>query len=325
MLRTQAERFGNRVALVHENSRITYGELERRSAALARGLVANGVGKASRVALLIPNGVEFVVTLFGVVRAGAVAVGVNTFYKERELAWTLRHCDAQQLVCAPSFLSNDYVARLESALPDLKAATSNDLFLEGAPYLRRIHVWGVADRRWASDAADLERGTLVSSAAFEAVEAEVHPADLAVLVYTSGSTADPRGALHSHGTLVRQTWNLAARMPLAPDDVLYNPSPFFWIGGLTMGLLVALHQGAALAGQNRFEAGAALRFLQDERVTVAMGWPHFGAAMASHPDRPATDLSALRGGNLHELLDPARRPPRGDRRSNALGMTETAG
>ncbi|MGH7803556.1 MAG: class I adenylate-forming enzyme family protein, partial [Candidatus Binatia bacterium] len=131
--------------------------------------------------------------------------------------------------------------------------------------------------------------------------------------------------LHTHGTLVRQTWNLASRMPLAPGDVLYNPSPFFWVGGLVMGLLIVLTQGATLAGQDRFEAGAALEFLAKERVTMAMAWPHFGAAMASHPDFAKTDLSSLRAGNLYELLDPSLRPTRKDLRSNALGMTETAG
>src|SRR6185503_17785524 len=83
LLRHQAARFGDRVALVQESARITYAELERRSAALARGLVASGVGKGSRVALLAPNGIEFAVSFFGIARAGAIAVGINTFYKER--------------------------------------------------------------------------------------------------------------------------------------------------------------------------------------------------------------------------------------------------
>ncbi len=324
LLRHQAARFGERVALVHESVRITYAELERRSAAFARGLVAAGVGKGSRVALLAPNGIEWAISFFGIARAGAIAVGVNTFYKERELAWTLRHCDAQHLVCTPSFLANDYLARLEAAFPELAATRSPELALEAAPYLRRIHVWGGAERRWASDADALERNG-ISAAAFAALEDEVHPADLAVLIYTSGSTADPRGAVHTHGTLVRQTWNIASRMPLAPGEVLFNPSPFFWVGGLCMGLLLVLQQGATLAGQDRFEPGAALRLLQEERVTMAMAWPHFGTAMASHPDFAKTDLSALRAGNLHELMDPSLRPSRKELRTNALGMTETAG
>src|SRR5262249_12559572 len=150
--------------------RITYAELERRSAAFARGLLAAGAGKGSRIALLVPNGIEWVVSFFGIVRVGAIAVGLNTFYKERELAWTLRHCDAQQLVTAAEFLGNDYVSRLGAALPSLAGARAGELFLDEAPYLRRIHVWGGAAKPWASRADDLENPSAISDAAFAAIE-----------------------------------------------------------------------------------------------------------------------------------------------------------
>ena len=123
-LRTLTEQFGTREAVVQDTRRITFSEAEAESARLALGLRARGVGKGSHIGVLFPNGVDWFVAWLAVTRIGAVAVPINTFFQARELGWVLRHADIQVLLTAPRFLSNDYLERLESAVPGLADSKS---------------------------------------------------------------------------------------------------------------------------------------------------------------------------------------------------------
>ena len=98
---------------------MSFGEAEQRSARLARALLARGVGKGTRVGLLLPNGPDWVVGWLAATRIGAVLVPINTFFQKRELGWILRHADVQLLIAAGSFLSHDYAQRLEECAPGL--------------------------------------------------------------------------------------------------------------------------------------------------------------------------------------------------------------
>jgi acyl-CoA synthetase (AMP-forming)/AMP-acid ligase II len=327
LLRTTADRFGPRSLLVADADRLTYSEAESRSRALARGLLAQGVGKGSRVGILMPGGVDWAVAFFAVTRVGAIAVLLSTFQKTRELAWSLRHSDLSHLLTCARFMSHDYLARLESAFPGLAASDAGQpLYLREAPFLRAIHVWGErGGSRWARGgepelvASGEQAG--IDAVLLAGVEDCVTPADPAVIVYSSGSTADPKGAVHTHGTVVRQALDTTDVYPVADGDVLYSSMPFFWVGGLVTGLLACQQRGATLVTQAAFEPGAALELIERERVTLATGWPHHGKTLAEHPSFAARDLSRIRRSSMPHLVTPERRAP--PIHSEALGMTET--
>jgi acyl-CoA synthetase (AMP-forming)/AMP-acid ligase II len=326
LLRMVAQRFAARQLIVHGGRRLTYAEVEQRSALLARGLLTRGVGKGTRVGLLLPNGPDWIIAFLAATRIGAIAVPINTFFKPRELGWVLRHADVHLLLAIDRFLKQDFVARIEAAVPDLDRERGERLFLESHPYLREIRVLGAADRPWAGEAARLfaEAPETPSPALLRAVESEVTPADAAVVIYTSGSTAEPRGAIHTQGTLVRHAFNVNSVREIRTDDRLWSPMPFFWVGGLVVSLLGVMHVGACLLSEDAFDAEKTLDLLESERATLAGGWPHFGKAMADHPSFARRDLTALRSGNL-ELLSPDKRPADPTLRPNSLGMTETCG
>ncbi|MEL7207511.1 MAG: class I adenylate-forming enzyme family protein, partial [Actinomycetota bacterium] len=311
--------------------RATYAEIEAASADLARGLLARGVGKGSRVGLLAPNGPEWITGWLAATRIGAVAVLLNTYLKARELEWVLRHSDVDTLLLADRHLGHDYLERLEEVAPALAAGRDSDgrLVLPSHPFLRSIHTWpseGRVPPGWAGTVDDLvAAGASVPAEHLAEVEAEVDPADPMVVVYSSGSTDEPKGAIHSHGAVVRHAHNLWQFRDLAAGDVVYTPMPLFWIGGLSFTLLAAMHAGATLVFEERFEPGATLDLLERERVTIAIGWPHMSKALTEHPTFPERDLSAIKGGSFDALLPEDQRPADPSLRVNSLGMTETCG
>jgi acyl-CoA synthetase (AMP-forming)/AMP-acid ligase II len=153
----------------------------------------------------------------------------------------------------------------------------------------------------------------------------VVPADAAVVIYTSGSTAEPKAAVHTHGTLVRHSFNLDQYRTTQPDDRVYGTMPFFWIGGLVTSLLAAMHRGATLLCEEAFDPDRTLAFLSRERATVVGAWPATIQALAQHPRLREYDLSSVRSGNLYEVMPPGKRPRDPELRTNSLGMTETCG
>ncbi|WP_085141560.1 class I adenylate-forming enzyme family protein [Mycolicibacterium conceptionense] len=303
LLRRSVAEFGESDYLVTPTERLTHLEAEQRSAHLARWLLNEGVGKGSRVGLFFPNGAEWVTWWLAVSRIGAVAVPLSTLYTPAEIAKVLRLADIGLLIAPGTVLNIDVAERLEAALPELADQSTPRLALRTAPYLRRIAVVGAIDRPWASTACD-ETTDGVPSEVLAAAEAEVSPADLAIMVHTSGSTADPKGVLHTHGTLVRQTttWPAAIRAITGTQDEarILCAMPFFWIGGL-LAVTGALHEHVTLVIMPKLDPATALDLAERERITGIVGWPAFTQKLREHPSFADRDLSSapmLRDGPL---------------------------
>lgn len=330
LIRALARERGHHPLMIHGRERLSYVEADAESGALARGLLAAGVAKGTRVAVWMPNGPEWVIAWLAAARIGAVVVPINTFYQAREVGWALRHSDAAVLLMTPRHLGHDYEERLESAAPELEAALGTELWLTALPSLRRVFVWGESDRRWAASAPEALRAMvrarpILDDTFLRAIESEVSPADPMLVIYSSGSSADPKGAIHTHGGVLRHAGALNAHRRIGPDDRMYSPMPFFWVGGLVYSLLACLHAGATMLSEDSFDAGKTLAMLEREKATIAVGWPHYAKGMAEHESFASRDLSSLHSGNLWAILPAARRPADPELRSNALGMTETGG
>lgn len=328
-LRTRVQAFGERPLILLNDVRLSYAEAARQSARLAKGLLASGLTKGSRVALLMPNGPQWVVAWLAAARIGALVVPLNTFYQPRELGWVMRHADVHTLLTFARFIHNDYLERLEAVAPSLAQQKADSLLLPALPYLRNVFVWGEHDRGWARSHRDLEAAAeahpAIDDAFLDEVESCVAPADPLVMIYSSGSTADPKGAIHSHGAVVRHSFNLNGYRDITPEDRVFSPMPFFWVGGFVFTLLACMHSGASMICEEAFDPGETLLLLERERATIAAGWPHYAKAMMDHPSFRDRDLSSIRAGNLYAILPESLRPKDPELRSNSLGMTETCG
>jgi acyl-CoA synthetase (AMP-forming)/AMP-acid ligase II len=321
LLNHAAERFGDHEFCVFDSSRLTYREAERRSRQLARQLVGARVGKGSRIGMIFPNSPEFVVAWLAIVRVGAVAVPISTLSTGPEILNVLKHADIQVLITVDKYLNHDYVGRLEAEIPNLASGGAAIASIE-APYLREVWVWGEGAPAWASH-LDLDAPSSVDDRLLAAIEQEVSPADAVSVIYTSGSTAAPKGVIHTHGGFMRQAAKLAAIFPYQGDDRVFTSMPFFWVGGITLTMLSSMHIGCTVLGSGQSGAGL-LDFLEREKATYTVGWPHLMRSVETDPSFGQRDFSALRGGNLVGALPEARRP-RNQIFGHAMGMTETGG
>ncbi|MGE0387683.1 MAG: class I adenylate-forming enzyme family protein [Gammaproteobacteria bacterium] len=273
-----ASEFADGEAIVRGARRLTYRALEAESARLARRLLAEGHAKGARIAILLPNGPDWALAWFAAARIGAVIVPLSTLYQAPELRFILRHADVRTLIVAARYLNHDYVERLERTLPSLAAHASPDLRLPEAPHLRAIHVCGPCDRRWAGAGierwlADDSPSTGFDDRLLRAIEAEITPADLLATIYTSGSTAEPKGVSHWHGALVRHAWHMSrVRGMLGPSDRMCNARPWFWVAGLIATFLYNLCAGACLVVPESEDGALAADLIDRERLT------HFGGA-----------------------------------------------
>ena len=328
LLRARAAAAPDRVLLVADEARLTYAEAERRSAALARALLAAGAGAGTRVALLYPNDPAFVVAWLAAARIGAVGAPLSTFSTSAELVGLLRSADATFLLSAPAYRSQDFVAAVTTGLPDLDLAAPPPLLSEAVPSLRRI-VFD-ADGQASTIAADggwtmaglLSGADDVAAEVLTAAETFVSPADPMVIVHTSGSTSEPKGVVHTHGALIRHLDNLNQLRRYDETEILFSNSPFFWIGGFAYSLLGTLVAGATLVCANAPDAQGVLDVLERDRPTMVNGFAASVAHVAEDPSFPSRDLSSIRRGNLYPIMPPEVRPADPELRHAMLGMTE---
>jgi len=325
LLRARAAAQGASVLLACDDDVLTYAEAERRSAALARALLAVGAGKGTHVGILHPNGSAFAVAWLAAARIGAVGVPISTFSKSGELRVLLRSADVALLLSASAYRSHDYVRLLRETVPELDLGAPPPLFADSLPALRRaafVEPGASADPGWSLRALE-ERGLELDANLLAAAEDAVSSADRLTIVHTSGSTGAPKGVIHTHGALIRHLDNLNRIRRFVPGEVLFSNSPFFWIGGVAFSLLGTLVAGARLVCSNSPHAAGVLDVLERERPTLANGFAQTVAHLPRDASFAQRDLSSIRRGNLFPILAEDARPKSPDLRHGMLGMTES--
>ncbi|MEJ2865293.1 class I adenylate-forming enzyme family protein [Actinomycetospora flava] len=254
-----------------DGERLGVGALADRSVHHAAALLALGVAPGDRVALLLPASADLVALLLAVTRIGAVAVPVNARYRPDEVRHVVVHSGAVLVVTAPPSTPG---------APDLDDLARRAVAAGPAPELRALVTVGQLAGGDRDAVRDAQAGTRVR--------------DAAVLVYTSGTTAAPKGALLSHEALVRLAAGIAERMALTPADRIWTAIPLFHGGGITFAL-AALTARAAFVHPGFFDPATTPALLESERVTVALAaFETIWMPVLDRPDQPDRDWSRIR-------------------------------
>jgi fatty-acyl-CoA synthase len=288
LLGEMAARHPSREFIVRGADRLSYADTRARARQLAKGLCRLGVGKGDNVALLMNNRPEWLLVDLAVVMLGATLVPISTWSRARELEYVLNHCEATVLITIARYLTNDYLG----ALAEIGSAGSARL-----PRLRRVVVLGGDSRDPVTRFEDLwNLGSAVGDAEIDAAEAAVAPDDVACILYTSGTTAAPKGVQLQHRGLIENMWNIGERQHLTADDRMWMGISLFWSFGCANALCAVMTHGGCLVLQEHFDAAGALSLIERERCSVYYGTPNIALALWEHPDRPRRDLSSLRTG-----------------------------
>jgi len=265
----------DRIAFVDGSTRLSFTSFAERVERVAGHLVELGVELGDVVSWQLPNWWEAAVLHHAALRIGAVPNPLNMIFRGRELRFVLAEARARVLVVPQRFRRFDHASlaltlRQERLVADVVVARGE------APGCFSLEEW-LSQRPSANAPSPLQR-----------------PSDPALLLYTSGTTADPKGVLHSHETLLYEIDSLRDVHRIGTDDCYLGGSPVAHIAGLVYGLLMPLALGTRTALLDRWDAGRALELIERERATFQTGAPTFLQTLADHADVSRRDLSSFR-------------------------------
>ena len=287
-LLANAEAAGDTLALVADAERVTYRELVTASRALAAGLIALGVAPGDRVAIWLPNSVDWLVAHWAGALAGAILVPLNTRNRPEEVRYILAHSGAAALVLRDHFLRTDYLAGL------------SDILAGGLPELRAVIVRQTAPAALAAPAISwdeaLRRGESVPRERIAAATAAIGPDDVHLLQYTSGTTGYPKGAMLTHGGLMQSARHNYAAWGFKPGDAILVPGPLSHIIGIVFGCVMPAIGAIVPVTVAVFDPERVLGLIQQYRPVVMTGAPTHFQMLADHPRLGDYDISSLRIG-----------------------------
>jgi acyl-CoA synthetase (AMP-forming)/AMP-acid ligase II len=279
LVKHHANNTPDKIAIEDEGLHISYAELNALREKAAKAFLSLGIGKGDRVAVWAPNTNEWILATIGLQSIGAVLVPVNTRMKGSEAAYVLNTSRAKVLCTVSGFLGFDYPDMLkDQSLPDLE----NIVLLKGE---------AGANLSWD---AFLEKGEAVSNETLEDIEKQLTASDLADLIFTSGTTGNPKGVMCSHeqNLKVFSVWGDVVGLNESDRYLIVNP--FFHTFGYKAGWMACLIQGACILPHAVFDAAEVMERVAKDRVSVLPGPPTLYQTILAHPNFKDFDLSCLR-------------------------------
>jgi fatty-acyl-CoA synthase len=335
VLLTAADRYPDTLALVFPDQSLTYADLAQRALRRARSLQAMGVKPKDHVGILMHTCAEFMEILFAASFCGAVIVPINARYKASELAYVIENGDLVTVITTDAVADSvNFVERLNTALPELhRSKHPLALKVSAAPKLRNIVLLGKTHAPgFVTEKEFMEAGESRDERQVHETRLRVRVRDIGLMLYTSGTTANPKGCLITHEAMVRNSIALGRhRYRLTHDDRMWSPLPMFHIAAV-LPMLAIFDVGGTYLTMGFFDPGVALRMLEKYKVTAL--YPSFVTIMQGliyHPTFPDTDLSRVKLMNSNFAVQPPgvaepimKAMPRA-LQVGSFGMTEAAG
>jgi len=281
--------------------RLSYKQLNEKARETAKGLMALGISKGDHVAVWAPNYPEWVYTLFGCAKLGAIVVTVNTNYKIFELEYLLRQSDSKMLVFSDGAKNIEYTPILRELCPELEILPPDEFSSERLPILRRlVHLpknnsaTGLAGTQTFDDM--LKAGESIPDCELDAIQASLDPHEVINLQYTSGTTGFPKGVMLTHYNILNNGYFIGEGMKFTHKDRLCIPVTFFHCFGLVLSIMACITHASTMVPVETFTPLGVLEAVQAEKCTALHSVPTMFIFILDHPDFAKYDVSSLRTG-----------------------------
>ncbi len=284
---------------VDRGLRLNYREFREECRAVARGLMSLGIRKGDHIGIWATNVPEWAILQFASARIGAVLITINTQYRPFELEYILRQSDTKLLILSDGFKDISYPGTLFEACPEVREASGGRVRSEKFPHLRNVVHIGEKRYSWMMNWQEMKaKAEETSVRALDAEEASCDPEDVICIMYTSGTTGFPKGAMLRHRNLVANGASIGDCQDLSPKDRMCIPVPFFHCFGCVLGTMACVTHGSTMVPVETFSPVAVLETITRERCTAVHGVPTmFIAELEELEKNPSRyDLSHMRTG-----------------------------
>jgi fatty-acyl-CoA synthase len=320
-----AEKYAERPFILTEDRAYTYAETRRISDALARGYLQMGVKPRDHAAVLMGNLPEFIFNLLALIKIGAVTITINTQLRERELEFILRDSDAVLLVANDKLGKNDYTKILGAFLHSVDfGETPDKAGYEGFPYLKNIVIYSPEGRKYPNTVSMkqvLEWGEKADDSRRVYIQRHhAYPEESCLIMYTSGTTAIPKGAVLTHDMLLRGAYASALSRGYQESRRIYFPLPMYHIFAIEQAFAALLFVGGCMITHSQFTPQGALALIAKHKAFEMLGVPSIMMAMLNCAERKQYDISSLKAAMIAAAPAPV---PLWKRAVEEMGLTET--
>jgi fatty-acyl-CoA synthase len=286
-LRERAAKNYNKEFIVFPNRgiRYTFGDIDEKADALAKGLLAAGFKKGDHIGIWAHNIPEWAPLFYAIARAGFITVPVNVNCKHREIGYILGHADIKGLFFVEKYRDTDLAEILYQIIPELKNASTGNLNSSQFPCLKMVASIDNTARAGMYTLEDIVKtGSAEDSTVLQKAEAEVRNTDTLAIMYTSGTTGMPKGAMLTHRGMINSAY-FAYKPGEEPDEsaIVFNALPYFYITALSEGLLGGLLLGYKIVGLEMFDPIKSLEVIQNEQCSWVFGVPSIFLALTGNP------------------------------------------
>jgi fatty-acyl-CoA synthase len=320
-----AGKYADRPYILTEDRAYTYGETRRIADALARGYLHMGIRPRDHIALLMGNFPEFIFNLLALLKIGAVTITINTQLREKELEFILRDSDAVALIANDKLGKNDYQKILGAFLNSADFGENPDKAgFEGFPFLKNIVSFSPEGktypgtvsldqvREWGESADDEKRAWTQRHTTY--------PDEACLIMYTSGTTAIPKGAVLTHDMLLRGSYASALARAYQDGRRIYFPLPLYHIFAIEQAFAAVLFVGGCMVTHLQFSPQGAMALIQKHKAYEMLGVPSIMMALLNYPERKQYDISTLKAAMIAAAPAPV---PLWKRAVDELCLTET--
>ncbi len=300
-------RYPDQEAIVYADRdyRQTWKEFSQSVDDLAKGLMALGLQPGEKVAIWATNVPHWVTLMFATARIGTILLTVNTSYRDSELRYLLKQSECENLFIIDGYRDHDYLATVNSLLPELRTQPRGKLHSEDIPHLKRVMFLGVEKHRGMYSLSEIiSMQAMVTDEEYAARKAMVKPSDVVNMQYTSGTTGFPKGVMLTHTGIGNNGYCIGYNQRLSGKDRVCLPVPLFHCFGCVLGVMACVNHGATMVILENFSPVHVMASVDQEKCTALYGVPTMYIAVLEHKLFPKFNFSSLRTGIMSGAVCP---------------------